>query len=176
MIRRLQDHLPIIFFTAIPLAYLIFFGLSQPTNPTISTTYDLFFRFIMFLPFALSVTVIFVGKVLLVRRSEDGKVALWLVTVTYATGCMVLMWWGLVSLLIINTWQFHLTEESQGVYLRGLANAMVGGGMVGEVIAAIVIIVGFRTKTLGRRIHPWVTHKRSGLGQGASKRGRGDET
>lgn len=154
MIRRIQDHLPVVFLVAMPLAYLLFFFLSQPTNPTIITTYDILFRLGMFLPFAIAVTVIFIGKILLCKRSEGGTVALWLVTVTYATGCVALMWWGIIGLTLISAFHFALREESEGAILRGLGNAMVGGAMVGEVIAAIVIVVGFRTRTLGRHIHP----------------------
>lgn len=157
VITRLLDSLPRIYLIAIPLAYIAFFLLALPTHATTETTYDLMYRFVLYAPYAIGVTIIFIGKILLCRRSDDGLVAKWLVTVTYATGCFSATMWGVVFLLIINNLQLSfLGFLNHEAVLRGLSSALVGGGMVGEIIAAFVIVHGFKTNTLGRRIRPWI--------------------
>lgn len=155
--EKLLQSIPLLYLISAPLAATIVFLLSLPTHPQVETTYDIVFRFSLYVPFAVAVSVVFVGKIMLCRRSDapHGLVSLWLTTVTYAWGCFAVTMWGIVSLIVVNTFHLSLFDWSDGSVLRGLSFSFVGIGMIGEVIAAIVIIVGFKYQVLGMLIRPW---------------------
>lgn len=172
IIETLLARIPLVYVVMAPIAATSAFAFSLWTNSQIESTYDIIFRFALYSPFALAVSVVFMGKVILCKRSgdPDGLVSLWLTTVTYAWGCFAVTMWGVVLLIAVNAFGISLFEWSNGLILRGLSYGFVGIGMMGEVIAAAVFIVGARRDGLGTLIHPLPFKRRSqGPGQGPGR-------
>jgi hypothetical protein len=142
---RFIPHLPKIFCLVVLLSYPFFFFI-------IDTEWERLSRFITFFLYAIAVTAIFGGKATLCTRAPDGKPALWLVVSTYAVGCFSITMWGLV---ILYAAIYYLPTLEETHIMRGVGYALVGGGMVGELMAASVMIWGLRKRErLSYHIHP----------------------
>ena len=149
--RFVIPNLPKIFIVALLVSYPLFFSL-------IDTSYERISRLVVFIGYAIAVTCIFFGKAILCSRAENGKPSLWLTVSTYAFGGFSITMWGIV-LLYLSTYYFPNIESAP--FYRSIGFALVGGGMTGEFIAAMVMIWGLKDKKrLGTGIHPLPWRKR----------------
>ena len=144
MADRVLNNIPWVFITGILSAYIVgFFILDSDSALT---------RFFIYTPYAAAVTALFGINFLLCRRNKNGKVPLLLATFTWTILCFAVTMWG-VSILVFVI--FLVPDWSEGWWIQRVSVALITGGMIGDLIAAIVLWIGFKKKKLRMQVHPW---------------------
>lgn len=152
---RIFSNLPRVFIAAGILAPLLFYLMA---GFTLDTPWHKWITATTFTPYAIASTIIFGGNIIFVRRDMiAGRLpTTWLVTLTYATGFFAILLWGACISTLVSNFYLH----SEGSFTtRRIGFALMGAGLAGDGIAAIVLVVGLKKRLLKKRIHPWVWHR-----------------
>lgn len=151
-VPRLLERLPLAYVVIAPLAWFV--ALVVAREPYLEVV-----RFGIYIPYAAATLVIAAGSIILVNRSRTGKVALWLVALTYEAVFFALAIAGILALTTVRTINPGLidpnvTASASAVWLQALSYAMIAGSASATVLTAVVLVYGLRNGGLFLEIDP----------------------
>ncbi len=151
--ETIHRRLPLVYALLTPLAWFVALGLAA--EPTLDGL-----RLVIYVVYASSALAIAAGLVYLVRRSDDGKASVWLVSVMYEAVFFACSLVGILSLTILRLLYPDLlipgvSADPLASFLQRLAYALIAGSAMGTLISASVLVYGFFRGHLDMKIYPW---------------------
>lgn len=141
---KLLERLPYYFVLLAPIFFIGAFLMA-------GSEYATAFRLVFYVCYATAETVLAVGYIALVRRSPNGTASVWLVSVMYTAVSFAITLWAIFAILVLRAIYGEPTDTIYGQ----IAYGFIGIALSAALIAAWLLVRGFRKGGLDYRIHPW---------------------
>lgn len=105
-------------------------------------------RVVLYALLAGATTVLAVGHMLLIRRSESGRSSIWLTTFTHSKVAQSVAFWGIAGIMLARTLSIDFR------FIEGVGYAMIGIAVGANVMAASTFLLAWFNRRLESRIWP----------------------